>query len=79
MKTNKEVVNRLREFTQNNCNTTLDPKLCEDIRYLCDEVDRFGVQMLLMNEYGDEDYITIQKYKSKLERCQAKLSNYEPF
>jgi len=79
MKTNKEVVNRLREFTQNNCNTTLDPKLCEDIRYLCDEVDRFGVQMLLMNEYGDEDYITIQKYKSKLEKCQAKLSNYEPF
>jgi hypothetical protein len=79
MKTNKEVVNRLREFTQNNCNTTLDPKLCEDIRYLCDEVERFGVQMLLMNEYGDEDYITIQKYKSKLERCQAKLSNYEPF
>ena len=79
MKTNKEVVNRLREFTQNNCNTTLDAKLCEDIRYLCDEVERFGVQMLLMNEYGDEDYITIQKYKSKLERCQAKLSNYEPF
>ena len=79
MKTNKEVVNRLREFTNNNCNTTLDPKLCEDIRYLCDEVERFGVQMLLMNEYGDEDYITIQKYKSKLERCQAKLSNYEPF
>ena len=79
MKTNKEVISRLREFTQNNCNTTLDPKLCEDIRYLCDEVDRFGEQMLLMNEYGDEDYITIQKYKSKLERCQAKLSNYEPF
>ena len=79
MKTNKEVVKRLREFTNNNCNATLDPKLCEDIRYLCDEVERFGVQMLLMNEYGDEDYITIQKYKSKLERCQAKLSNYEPF
>ena len=79
MKTNKIVIDRLREFTQKNCNTTLDPKLCEDIRYLCDEVERFGVQMLLMNEYGDEDYITIQKYKSKLERCQAKLSNYEPF
>ena len=79
MKTNKEVVNRLREFTQNNCNTTLDPKLCEDIRYLCDEVDRFGEQMLLMNEYGDEDYITIQRYKNKLEKCEEKLSNYEPF
>jgi hypothetical protein len=53
--------------------------LCEDIRYLCDEVDRFGVQMSLMNEYGDEDYITIQKYKSKLEKCQSKLNQYEPF
>lgn len=79
MKTNKEVISRLREFTSNNCNTTLDPKLCEDIRYLCDEVDRFGEQMLLMNEYGDEDYITIQRYKNKLEKCQLKLSNYEPF
>ena len=79
MKTNKEVVNRLREFTNNNSNTKLDAKLCEDIRYLCDEVDRFGVQMLLMNEYGDEDYITIQKYKSKLEKCQSKLNQYEPF
>jgi hypothetical protein len=78
MKT-KQVVANLREFTQNNCNTTLDAKLCEDIRYLCDEVDRFGVQMLLMNEYGDEDYITIQKYKSKLEKCQSKLNQYEPF
>jgi hypothetical protein len=78
MKT-KQVVANLREFAQNNSNTTLDPKLCEDIRYLCDEVERFGVQMLLMNEYGDEDYITIQKYKSKLERCQSKLNQYEPF
>ena len=78
MKT-KQVVDNLREFAQNNSNTTLDPKLCEDIRYLCDEVDRFGEQMLLMNEYGDEDYITIQKYKSKLEKCQSKLDQYEPF
>ena len=79
MKTNKAVISRLREFTQNNCNTTLDPKLCEDIHYLCDEVERFGEQMLLMNEYGDEDYITIQRYKNKLEKCEEKLSNYEPF
>jgi hypothetical protein len=35
--------------------------------------------MLSMNEYGDEDYITIQKYKSKLEKCQSKLNQYEPF
>ena len=79
MKTNKEVISRLREFTQNNCNTTLDPKLCEDIRFLCDEVDRVSEQMLLLNEYGEEDYIKIQKYKSKLEKCQSKLDQYEPF
>ena len=78
MKT-KQVVANLREFAQNNSNTTLDPKLCEDIRYLCDEVERFGEQMLLMNEYGDEDYITIQRYKNKLEKCQSKLDQYEPF
>jgi hypothetical protein len=68
MKTNKEVVNRLREFTQNNCNTTLDPKLCEDIRYLCDEVERFSREIVKANE----DFITIQRYKKK-------LSNYETF
>jgi hypothetical protein len=79
MKTNKEVVNRLREFTQNNCNTTLDPKLCEDIRYLCDEVERFGREIVKANDHMDEDFITIQRYKNKLERCQDKLSNYEPF
>ncbi len=79
MKTNKEVINRLREFTQNNCNTTLDPKLCEDIRYLCDEVERFSREIVKANDHMDEDYITIQKYKRKLERCETKLSNYEPF
>ena len=79
MKTNKEVINRLREFTQNNCNTTLDPKLCEDIRYLCDEVVRFSREIVKANDHMDEDHITIQKYKKKLERCETKLSNYEPF
>ena len=70
MKTNNEVVNRLREFTQNNCNTTLDPKLCEDIRYLCDEVERFSREIVKANDHMDEDHITIQRYKKK-------LSNYE--
>ena len=79
MKTNKEVVDRLREFTNNNCNTTIDPKLCEDIRYLCDEVERFTKEMVKANNFMDEDHITIQRYKKKLENCQNKLSNYEPF
>lgn len=79
MKTNKEVVLRLREFTSNNCNTTIDPKLCEDIRYLCDEVERFSREIVKANDHMDEDFITIQRYKRKLERCETKLSNYEPF
>ena len=79
MKTNKEVVDRLREFTNNNCNTTLDPKLCEDIRYLCDEVERYNKEVVKANNCMDEDHITIQRYKKKIENCQKKLSNYEPF
>ena len=79
MKTNKEVISRLREFTQNNCNTTLDPKLCEDIRYLCDEVERFSKEIVKANHHMDEDHITIQRYKNKLSRCQSKLDQYEPF
>lgn len=79
MKTNKEVVSRLREFTNNNCNISIDPKLCEDIRYLCDEVERFTKEMVKANNFMDEDHITIQRYKKKLENCQTKLSNYEPF
>lgn len=78
MKT-KEVINNLRSFTSNNCNTTLDPKLCEDIRYLCDEVERFSREVVKANDFMDEDYITIERYKKKLENCQNKLSNYEPF
>jgi len=27
----------------------------------------------------DEDHITIQRYKKKLEKCEKKLNNYEPF
>ena len=79
MKTNKEVISRLREFTSNNCNTTLDPELCEDIRYLCDEVERFSKEIVKANDHMDEDHITIQRYKNKLSRCQSKLDQYEPF
>jgi hypothetical protein len=79
MKTNKEVVNRLREFTNNNCNVSIDPKLCEDIRYLCDEVERFSKEIVKANDHMDEDYMIIQHYKNKLKRCESKLINYEPF
>ena len=79
MKTNQEVISRLRQFTSYNCNNLLDAKLCEDIRYLCDEVERFGREMVRVNDHMDVDHITIQRYKNKLEKCQLKLSNYEPF
>ena len=71
MKT-KQVVDNLREFAQNNSNTTLDPKLCEDIRYLCDEVERFSKEIVKANNHMDEDHIIIQRYKNK-------LSKYESF
>ena len=79
MKTNQEVISRLRQFTSYNCNNLLDAKLCEDIRYLCDEVERFSREMVRVNDHMDADHITIQRYKKKLEKCQLKLSNYEPF
>ena len=70
MKTNQVIVN-LREFTQKNCNTTLDPKLCEDIRYLCDEVERLSQEIVKANNFMDEDYITIQRYKNKLNKYES--------
>jgi len=79
MKTNNEVISRLREFTNNNCNNMLDAKLCEDIRYLCDEVERFSREVVKANNFMDEDHITIQRYKKKLQECQTKLSNYGSF
>lgn len=79
MKTNQQVIKNLREFTENNCNLAIDPKLCEDIRYLCDEVERFSREIVKANNFMDEDHITIQRYKNKLEKCEKKLSNYEPF
>lgn len=70
MKTKHVIVN-LREFTQKNCNTTLDPKLCEDIRYLCDEVERLSQEIVKANNFMDEDYITIQRYKNKLNKYES--------
>ena len=70
MKT-KQVVDNLREFAQNNSNTTLDPKLCEDIRYLCDEVERFSKEIVKANDHMDEDFITIQRYKNKLTKYES--------
>jgi hypothetical protein len=72
MKTNQEVISRLRQFTSYNCNNLTDPKLCEDIRYLCDEVERFSQEIVKANNHMDEDHITIQRYKNK-------LSKYESF
>jgi hypothetical protein len=70
MKT-KQVVANLREFAQNNSNTTLDAKLCEDIRYLCDEVERFSKEIVKANDHMDEDFITIQRYKNKLTKYES--------
>jgi len=50
----------------------LDAKLCEDIRYVCDEVERFSKEIVKANNHMDEDHITIQRYKNK-------LSKYESF
>jgi len=72
MKTNQEVISRLRQFTSYNCNNLLDGKLCEDIRYLCDEVERFSKEVVKANNFMDEDHVTIQRYKKK-------LSKYESF
>lgn len=79
MKTNNQVISSLREFANNNCNIMLDAKLCEDIRYLCDEVERFSREVVKANNFMDEDHITIQRYKKKLQECQTKLSNYGSF
>lgn len=61
------VIHNLRLFTDKNCNTTLDPKLCEDIRYLCDETERLTREIIKANNYIDDDFITIQRYKRKLQ------------
>ena len=51
----------------------------KDIEFLLNEVERFSKEIVKANDHMDEDHITIQRYKNKLEKCEEKLSNYEPF
>ena len=53
--------------------------LMKDVEFLINEVERYKTEMVKANSCMDEDHITIQRYKKKLENCQNKLSNYEPF
>ena len=53
--------------------------LMKDVEFLINEVERYKTEMVKANNFMDEDHITIQRYKKKLENCQTKLSNYEPF
>ncbi len=77
MKTNQEVISRLRQFTSYNCNNLLDAKLCEDIRYVCDEVERFSKEIVKANNHMDEDHITIQRYKNKLSKYEYDTSIFK--
>ena len=53
--------------------------LMKDVEFLINEVERYKTEMVKANNCMDEDHITIQRYKKKLEKCEKKLSNYEPF
>ena len=53
--------------------------LMKDVEFLINEVERYKTEMVKANNCMDEDHITIQRYKKKLENCQKKLNNYEPF
>lgn len=53
--------------------------LMNDVEFLINEVERFSKEIVKANDCMDEDHITIQRYKNKLENCEKKLSNYEPF
>ena len=53
--------------------------LMKDVEFLINEVERYKTEMVKANNCMDEDHITIQRYKKKLEKCEKKLNNYEPF
>ena len=53
--------------------------LMKDIEFILNEVERFSKEIVKANEHMDEDHITIQRYKNKLEKCQQNLSIYESF
>ena len=53
--------------------------LMKDIEFLLNEVERFSKEIVMENDHVDQDHTTIQRYKNKPEKCEEKLSNYEPF
>ena len=53
--------------------------LMKDVEFLINEVERYKTEIVKANNCMDEDHITIQRYKKKLEKCEKKLNNYEPF
>lgn len=53
--------------------------LMKDVEFIINEVERYKTEMVKVNNCMDEDHITIQRYKKKLEKCEKKLNNYEPF
>ena len=54
-------------------------RLMNDVEFLIAELKRMRQELSKANDYMDEDHITIQRYKKKLEKAEKKLSNYEPF
>lgn len=54
-------------------------RLMNDVEFLITEIKRMRQELVKANDHMDEDHITIQRYKKKLEKTEKKLSNYEPF
>ena len=54
-------------------------KLMQDVEFLINEIKRMKQELVKANNHMDEDHITIQRYKKKLEKTEKKLNNYEPF
>jgi hypothetical protein len=69
-RTNK-ILDNLKLFSNNFQNCLRDLQLCEDIRYLCDEVERLNREIVKANNFMDEDYITIQRYKNKIKKYES--------
>lgn len=53
--------------------------LMKDVEFIINEIERYKKEMIKANDFMDEDYITIQRYKNKLEKCERRLNDYEPF
>lgn len=67
MNSTNKILDNLKLFSNNPQNCLRDPQLCEDIRYLCNEVERLSREIVKANDFMDDDYITIQRYKRKLQ------------